>query len=389
MTGVAVDVKARLAAIAREQGFPLVRFAPAAPLVEARAAAQERREAGHFADMRWMTGEWVDRATDPGRFLEGARTVMVVALPYGNRSERPGDGVARGQIARYGRGRDYHRVFEKKLRRIARAIRDELGGQARATVDYGPLLERPLAAVSGMGWLGKSSMLLVPGLGPWVLLGAIATDLEVEPDEPLRKSCGSCTRCIVACPTGALSPEGGVVDARRCISYHTIENRGPIPRELRASFGTWIFGCDDCLTSCPVGREAVEGYPDFAPRSPDEGEPELAPLLALSEEEFRERFQGRPIMRAKRDGFVRNVCVALGNAGNADDVPAIVTALDDPSPLVRGHAAWALSRMFERAVLGPEQVAWAEAALEIRLALEQDDFAREEMELALQRFRAM
>lgn len=389
MTGTASDLKARLTELALAQGFPLVRFAPAAPLLEARAAAEERREACHFADMHWMTAEWVERATDPGRFLEDARTVMVVALPYPSRSERPPGGRPRGQIARYARGRDYHRVFEKKLRKIVRAIREELGGQARATVDYGPLLERPLAAVSGLGWQGKSTMLLVPGFGPWVLLGAIATDLAVAPDPPLRKSCGSCTRCIVACPTGAISPEGGVVDARRCISYHTIENRGPIPRELRASFGNWIFGCDECLTACPVGRGEIEGYADFAPRSVDDAEPELAPLLALTEEEFRERYQGRPILRAKRDGFVRNVCVALGNVGSAEDMPALTAALEDVSPLVRGHAAWALGRLFERGVIEPEQAAWAEAALQTRGELEQDAFAREEMEAALRLLRGM
>ncbi|MGE5595125.1 MAG: tRNA epoxyqueuosine(34) reductase QueG, partial [Hyphomicrobiales bacterium] len=352
------EARQRLVELAGAEGFPLVRFAAAGVLREARAAAQERRAAGMFADMSWMTEEWVDRATDTERFLAGTRTVMVVGLPYGAEPDaEPCGGPARGRIARYARGRDYHRVFEKKLRRLAGAVREQLGARARATVDYGPLLERPFAAASGMGWLGKSTMLLVPGFGPWVLLGVLATDLEAEPDAPLAKSCGSCTRCIAACPTGAISPDGNVVDARLCISYHTIENRGPIPRELRAQFGDWIFGCDACLESCPVGRHAGPGAEELRPVSPGEGRPELAPLLALDEAAFTERYRGRPIMRAKRDGFLRNVCVALGNVGTGRDVAALIRALDDPSALIRGHAAWALGRMAERGVLDGEALA--------------------------------
>ena len=246
-----MDPRDRILELARGEGFDLVRFASAEPLLAARAVAQDARGEGNLEGLSWMTGEWIDRATDPGRFLEGARTVVLLALAYHHRDpERPGD-QARGRVARYARGRDYHRVFEKKLRRIARAIREELGAAARPTVDYGPLLERPLAAASGMGWLGKSTMLLVPGAGPWVLLGAVATSLDIAPDGSLAKSCGACTRCIVACPTGAIAPDGHLVDARRCISYHTIVNRGAIPRDLRPLFGDWVFGCDACQEACP------------------------------------------------------------------------------------------------------------------------------------------
>ena len=229
-----------------------------------REAAEARLADGHLADMVWMTREWISRSSDPGQFLPGARSVIVVALAYPKPETGEPTSLANravGRIAAYARGRDYHRVFEKKLRRMARALRDEFGATARATVDYGPLLERPLAATAGMGWQGKSTMLLVPGLGPWVMLGAIATDLELEPGEPLRKSCGSCTRCVTACPTGALGNDGSVLDSRLCISYHTIENRGWIPREIRSKFGAWIFGCDECLTSCPVGSGSTEAPP--------------------------------------------------------------------------------------------------------------------------------
>ena len=208
--------------------------------------------------------------------------MVLLAIPA-HAPDPPHEGTrTRGRIARYARGRDYHRLFEPKLRGIVRAIREELGAEARATVDYGPLLERPLAARAGLGWLGKSTMLLAPGFGLWVLLGAIATTLAIEPDQPLRKSCGSCTRCIVACPTGAIAADGGVLDSRLCISYHTIESRAPIPRELRGDFGDWIFGCDDCLDSCPVGAANTDSHPDLVSASSDDAFPRSRSCWSLT-----------------------------------------------------------------------------------------------------------
>ena len=368
----------------REEGFDPVRVAPAGVIEAVRSAAVSARAEGRLDGLEWMTEAWLERATDPGAFLEGARSVVMVGLPY----EPPGDEPlppSTGKVAAYAAGRDYHRVFEKKLRRVARYVREELGAGARPTVDYGPLLERPLAAAGGMGWQGKSTMLLAPGVGPWLMLGAIATTLPLAPDEPLRKTCGSCTRCIVACPTGAISPEGDLVDARLCISYHTIENRGAIPRELRSRFGAWIFGCDDCLTSCPVGWKHEGGHPDLRPREPGDARPELAPLLSLTEAEFTERYRGRAIMRAKRDGFVRNVCVALGNVGTPSDVPALVEALSDDSALVREHAAWALGRLAERF---PECAEPVRSAVATRLELEDDERVRAELGMVLAEVRA-
>lgn len=374
----------RVLELASAEGFPLVRIASAEVLAGARETALARQRDGMLADMAWMTPEWLERSTDPTAFLEGARSVILLALPYvpTPQSSALGPQPSTGRIARYAQGRDYHRIFEKKLRRIARTIRDDFDAGARATVDYGPLLERPLAARSGMGWLGKSTMLLVPGFGPWVMLGAIATTLDLEPDTPLQKTCGSCTRCIVACPTGAISPEGEAVDARLCISYHTIENRGPIPRDLRPRFGNWIFGCDDCLDSCPVGRHHDDGHPDFAPANPEAATPELAPLLALTQEEFADRFRGRAIMRAKRDGLLRNVCVALGNVGTRADLTPLIRALDDESELVRGHAAWALPRILAR---DSDEFASKEVstALQTRLKTETAPFVLDELRLAI------
>ncbi|MGE0601978.1 MAG: tRNA epoxyqueuosine(34) reductase QueG [Dehalococcoidia bacterium] len=366
--------------LVRTEGFALAGIAQASGLPEARAAALDAREAGRLADMAWMTEEWIERSTKPEAFLAGAKSIVIVALPNHSREpEKPGEPGARGRVARYARGRDYHRVFESKLRRIARRIREELGAGARGTVDYGPLLERPYASLAGLAWLGKSSMALVPGFGPWVMLGAVATTLELEPDAPLKKTCGSCSRCIVACPTGAIAPDGHVVDSRLCISYHTIENRGVIPRELRDKFGDWVFGCDACLDSCPVGAARFESYPDFVPEAVGDAYPLLAELVELDEDAFRERFRGKAVTRAKRDGMARNACIALGNVGTVGDLPALANGMTDRSPLVRGHAAWAVARLYTRV----EQKAAGRVVLENALAAEHDSYVREELAEAL------
>ncbi len=380
-----MDLRESVLAMARAEGFELAGIAAAGDLPEAREAARVALDAGYLAGMAWMTGEWIERATTPDRFLPGARSIVVVALP--NHSPEPElpveGGPARGRIARYARGRDYHRVFETRLRRIARRIREELGAEARATVDYGPLLERPQAELAGLAWRGKSTMALVPGFGPWVMLGVVATTLALQPDEPLRKSCGSCTRCIAACPTGAIAADGHVVDSRLCISYQTIENRGPIPRELRSKFGARVFGCDDCLDACPVGAGRFESHPDFLPASPEDAAPRLTELLSLDDAAFTERFRGRAIMRAKRDGLLRNACVALGNVGTPGDLDALTGALTDRSPTVRGHAAWAVAALANRHGL----TTIARTPLENALVLEHDSAAREEFVLALAELR--
>lgn len=376
----AADLREKVMALVRDEGFELAGIASAVGSAAVRAAAEEALAAGRLADMGWMDGAWLERATDPQKFLAGVKSLVVVALPnHSPEQEVAPGGPARGRVARYAWGRDYHRVFEKKLRRIAKRLREEFGAGARATVDYGPLLERPYAELAGLAWRGKSTMALVPGFGPWVMLGVVATTLELAPDEPLRKSCGSCARCITACPTGAIAPAGHVLDARLCISYHTIENRGSIPRDLRPKFGDWVFGCDACLDACPVGRGRFESHPDFLPASGDAAFPALRDLLSLDEAEFAERFRGRAAMRAKRDGLVRNACVALGNVGTAEDLPALLGALSDASAMVRGHAAWAVGQ------LAPRCGSWAdaEAALEKALAVEHDSSACEEIEFAL------
>ena len=382
-----LQLKERILELVRSEGFAEARVAGAEPLLRAYERARQELEQGHLEGMSWITQDWLARSTDPRRFLSGARAVIVVALPAHAPPPPalPGTpAVTRGRVARYAWGRDYHRTFESRLRRLARRIRTELGAEVRCTVDYGPLLERAFALAAGLGWIGKSTMLLVPGFGPWMLLGALATTLELPPDERLRKSCGTCRRCIVACPTGALSGDGGSVDARLCISYHTIENRGPIPRELRPRFGAWIFGCDLCLEACPVGSTRHEADPDFLAPTFDHAFPPLAELLSLDEAGFRERFRGRPLMRAKRDGLLRNACVALGNVGVPEDLEALERALSDPSPLVRGHAAWGAARIATRhAGTKPELRTRVHDRLCGRLAEETDPYVREELHLAL------
>ena len=241
--------------------------------------------------------------------------------------------------------------------------------RTRFFVDDGPMNDRAAAERSGVGWFGKNTNILTPTHGSWVFLAQVITDLELKPDPPLKKTCGECIRCIPACPTDAIIAPY-VIDNRRCISFLTIELRGPIPRELRPLMGDWVFGCDICQDVCPVNRKAVlSTEPDFAKRH-DFDAPDLIPLLDLDDEAFRKRFEGSPIRRAKREGLQRNVCVALGNIGDPVAVPALAAALNSDSPLVRSHAAWALGQ------IGGDE---AQTALAHALKTEDDPEVRREI----------
>ena len=310
---------------------------------------------------RWIAGErhgemsylarHMKRRADPQHLLPGAKSIVVVACNYhaGGAGTQPEQ--RRSGVARYALGDDYHEVIGGKLEALIEAIRALApGARAKACVDTAPLLERKLAQRAGLGWIGKNTMLLDQRFGPWLFLGEILLDVALQPDAPgTRDRCGRCARCMDACPTRAIvAPR--VLDARRCISYLTIELKGPIPLELRPLIGNHIFGCDDCLEACPWNRFAQQARePGFSPRA-DLATPELTGLLGLDEEEFKRRFARSPILRAKRRGLLRNVCVALGNARDLRAVPALTQALEDAEPLVREHAAWAL----ERIKTGPE-----------------------------------
>jgi epoxyqueuosine reductase len=337
---------------------------------------ERRLDQGFLDGLPWMNRARAERATTPIRLLQNAKSIVTLAAAYEHR-RRDGklDGELRGRVAGYAWGRDYHRILETRLKSLCRSIEQIVPGAAcRMLVDYGPLAERAYAERSGLGWFGKNTNLLLPGVGSWVVLSEVVTTARLDPDMPLRKACGSCRRCVEACPTGALV-DGYVLDNQRCISYQTIENRGPIPTELRPLIGDWLFGCDICQDVCPVGRGALPpALEGLSAGELDRQAPALIPLLSLTDAEFSQRFAGRAVLRAKRDGLVRNACVVLGNLGDKRAIPALVSALQDPSALVRGHAAWALGRLDSAA---------ARNALQTRLACEGDDWVRGELEAAL------
>jgi epoxyqueuosine reductase len=302
--------------------------------------------------MDWLARS-EEKRCDPQQVLSGARSVIVVALNYWQGEQAaPATHAATGKIARYALGDDYHEVMLPKLEQLSAFLADR-GGTQKCYVDTGPILERDYAAEAGIGWHGKSTMLVDPKLGTWFFLAEILTTLELSPDAPQPARCGTCTRCITACPTGAIT-EAHRLDARRCISYLTIELKGSIPLELRLLIGDRIYGCDDCLDACPWNRFAsVSREAAFAAR-PAIGMP-LRDYLALDAAQFRTLFRGSPIKRIKRRGFLRNVCVALGNTGDPTDLPALQRAARDPEPLIAEHAIWAIERIRERSVEPPAE----------------------------------
>jgi epoxyqueuosine reductase len=271
---------------------------------------------------------------------------------------------------------DYHGVFKEKMWALHAFVQGELGREvdARALVDTARIVDRAVAQRAGLGWYGKNTNILNREHGSWLLLGELLLDVELPSDEPVKTHCGSCSRCLPSCPTGALIAPG-VLDNDRCISYLTIELRGPIPREMRALIGDWVFGCDICQEACPVNIKARAGnHAEFASSQGIGPSPSLIELLEMDEDEFKAKFRHSPVKRAKWEGIRRNAAVALGNAGDAAAVPALVRALADGAALVRGHAAWALGR------LGGES---AEKALRAQLVIEGDSWVQEEIRLAL------
>jgi len=267
---------------------------------------------GFHAGMDWLARTKAVRQ-DVRLKMPAARSVVVVACNY--YSPRPESPPGRGRVSRYAWGRDYHRVLRKPMAALAQAISEiEEGTECYASVDTGPVLERAWAAQAGLGWIGKNGLVIRDGLGSWFFIGVIITTLELAPDAPARNACGTCEKCMKACPTGAIV-EPGVVDARRCISYHTIENRGEIPSDFCERFGDWVFGCDMCQEVCPWNR-SVPATPiaDFGPR-PGCANPDLDEWLALDETAFDQRFKGSPIRRAKQEGLRRNLRIAKDNIG--------------------------------------------------------------------------
>ncbi len=341
----------RLSQASRALGFEAIGVARALPYPDA-GRFLSWLEAGHLADMAWLARD-PERRTDPRRVLDGCKSVVMVFSGYASAPlpVRPRDGL-RGRMARYALGPDYHGALLARLRQLAESLEDP---DARCYVDTGPVLERSAARAAGLGWVGKNANLLVPQVGSYGFLGAILTRQDLEPTPPVTVSCGSCSRCIPACPTGAIVGPGQV-DARRCISYLTIESRGIVPRDLRPLMQDWVFGCDACQEPCPWNSGA-ERVPRLSPPDPaaagqvESLYPQLADLVALSPEGFASRFRGSPLKRAKRAGLARNAAIALGNSGDPAAVEPLREALRHDSALVRLHAAWALGRLGDRAGL--------------------------------------
>jgi epoxyqueuosine reductase len=285
----------------------------------------------------------------PGQVLSASRSIITLGVSYALSARADGSGPCFGEIARYARYSDYHDVAGARLQALTEFVNRLGGGETRSLwyVDTGPLLERDLAQRAGLGFIGKHTNLISRKLGNWFFLAEIITTLELPPDEPEKNRCGSCRRCLDACPTGAIIAPFQL-DARRCISYLTIELKGAIPAELRPAVGTRIFGCDDCLAACPWNRFARAGSMMAEHRRSELKTPDLAELLSLDEAGFQARFAGTPILRAKWRGFLRNVCVALGNAGGPAALPALQRAASGPEPLIAEHALWAIGRIQAR-----------------------------------------
>ncbi|HEX9401378.1 MAG TPA: tRNA epoxyqueuosine(34) reductase QueG [Anaeromyxobacter sp.] len=325
-------------AAARRAGFHACGIARAEPLDP--GPLDRVLERGFEADMVWLRTQRAQRL-DPSLLLPGVRSVVVVALAY-HAGEAPPAPDGAGEIARYARGRDYHAVMKRKLRAVAAEIESaDPGAHTLPTSDVAPVMEKRWAERAGVGWIGKNGCLITAEHGSWVVLGTVLVDRELAADAPHPERCGSCEACLPACPTGAI-PEPGVVDARRCLSFWTIERRGPIPTDIAPHLGRWVFGCDVCQLVCPWNDAARRGSdPELLPRPGREALP-LEDLLSLGEEAYRARFYGTSLARARFDGLVRNAILVAGASGDARWIDPIRPHLASPHEAVRAAAAWAL-----------------------------------------------
>ncbi len=343
---------------ARRLGFAAVAVTGADAPDAARQHLADALDAGWHGSMDWLR-ETFERRTSPSNLWADARSVIVLAMNYGPDTDplssltRPD----RATISVYARNRDYHDVIKGRLKELAGKIAARAGGDVKVFVDTAPVMEKPLAAAAGLGWQGKHTNLVSREFGSWLFLGSIFTTAELPPDAREIDHCGKCHACLDACPTNAF-PAPYQLDARRCISYLTIENKGPIPHEFRVAMGNRIYGCDDCLAVCPWNKFASAASEAKLAARDDLNAPPLADLLLLDDAAFRTLFSGSPVKRIGRDRFLRNVLVAAGNSGEAGLASACRGLLDDPSPLVRGAAVWALSRLLEARAFDELGVRW-------------------------------
>ncbi len=341
-------MKSSLRQYAMALGFDDCRCTTAVPPARAAALRQWLAEARH-GEMTWLARN-ADKREDPQKILPGAKSIILLAASY-HLDLPSGQPRAReaGLIARYARFADYHEVLAAPLKKLTDFV-SRLGGTDTRSlwyVDTGPVLERDLAQRAGLGFTGKHTNLISRSLGNWLFIGEILTTLELEPDAPGKNHCGTCSRCITACPTQAITAPYQL-DARKCISYLTIELKGAIPLEFRRAIGNRIYGCDDCLAACPWNRFAREGRLMKAQTRNDLTQLDLRELLRLDSSAFKSRFAATPIMRTKRRGLLRNVCVALGNVGDETALPDLQIAASDAEPLIAEHARWAITEITAR-----------------------------------------
>jgi epoxyqueuosine reductase len=337
--------RARLTDLARLHGFDALGIAPAGGAPERLPRLEAWLADGNAGEMDWMAREPEKRATPQALWPE-VRSVIMLGTNYGIE----GDPLVslqhkdRASLALYGLRKDYHDVIKARLKAFARDLIAEAGGEVKVFVDTAPVMEKPLAAETRLGWQGKHTVLVSRDFGNWLLLGAIYTTLALKPDAPEKDRCGNCRRCLDACPTDAF-PAPYELDPRRCIAYLTIEHKGAIPRELRAGFGNRVFGCDDCLAVCPWNKFAQAAHDTKLALKGDLVGLKLADLAGLDDAAFRALFAGTPIKRTGRDRFLRNVLIAIGNSGDPSLIPVAEARLTDGSPLVRSMAVWALARL--------------------------------------------
>ncbi len=341
------DAKAAIREKALALGFDAVGFAAPDLGDEARAHLTEFFAEGLHGDMGWLAAN-AERRSAPRRLWPEARSVVVLGVNYGPEGDPLAqlDAEKEGAVSIYAQGRDYHDVLKKRLKTLGRWMDEALGAGVKVFVDTAPVMEKPLAERAGIGWQGKHTNLVSRDFGSWLFLGEVFSTLDLAPDEAKADHCGDCRRCLDVCPTNAF-PAPYRIDARRCISYLTIEHKGHIPRDLRLGIGNRIYGCDDCLAVCPWNKFArAHAEPDFMPREALDPA-RLAVLAFLDDAAFRVAFSKSPIKRTGRDRFVRNVLIAIGNSGEASLWGSARVCLDDPSPLVRAMAVWALSRLLD------------------------------------------
>jgi epoxyqueuosine reductase len=352
---------------ALEEGFDAARIAKAQSDPQIAARLQQFIGEGFHGDMTWLAGT-ASRRGAPSAMWPEAKSAIMLALnygPHGNPLERLGH-RAMGNISVYAQGRDYHDVVKGKLKRLARWFAHAAKAEVKVFVDTAPLMEKPLAATAGLGWQGKHTNLVSRQLGSWFFIGAILTDAELAPDDAEIDHCGTCRACLDICPTKAF-PAPYRLDARRCISYLTIEHQGHIAPEFRAAMGNRIFGCDDCLAVCPWNKFAQAASEAKLRARDDLLAPALSELLQLDDAAFRGKFAGSAVKRTGRDRFLRNVLIASGNSGEATLVPHVEALLDDASPLVRAMAVWALSRLADRDRFSAQR--WRRAGMETDAAV--------------------